>query len=67
MTSQRIYIIEFTPQGSDKKYQAQTMKPIQDLVECASQYKQGIGNVSIRPLMLNGRFMTYRNGRREVI
>lgn len=64
---QRIYVVSYREQRNDKEMCVQTMKPVQWVMEQSARVIGGLRNVTIRPLMLNGRFLTYRNGHAEMI
>lgn len=63
----RIYIVEFCPQNGENCVCVQTMKPFHWVKQHLNQFKGGIKNLTIRPLVLNGRFLTYANGKVEIL
>ena len=67
MKPQKIFIVEFYPQGSDLPVEIQTVRPVQRIVREAGRYKKGIESVSVRPLMLHGKQMYYVNGKRQTL
>ena len=67
MKPQKIYIVEFYPQGSDLLESVQTVRPTQCICREASRYKNGIRSTSVRPLMLHGKQVYSLNGKRVTI